>query len=215
MSPSTDLKNMSEIRYRLAKPSDAKDIANVHWHVRDRYTQGFFLSMGKGFLESYYKVLLNDPWEIVICAVNDDGKIVGFLSSSLNADARYKNIRAHKLSLGWAAAKAIICHPNLIPLVWNRYRMLGGNKDQFVKKDGVRVGYWCWLKTDDSLKSVELGQINWEILRAFGVKEYFFEVDKFNKAVYKYNLKIVKAEPVEEITLPDGRVRVLFRKKME
>jgi len=205
---------MSEIRYRLAKPSDAKEIANVHWHVRDRYTKGFFLSLGKGFLKDYYKVILNDPWEIVICAVNENGKIVGFLSSSLNADERYKNIRAHRLSLGWAAVKAIICHPNLLPLIWNRYRMLGDNKSQFVRRNGVRVGYWCWLKTDDSLKSVELGQINWEILRAFGVKEYFFEVDKFNKAVYKYNLKIVKAEPIEEITLPDGRVRVLFRMKM-
>ena len=28
---------MSEIRFRLAKPSDAKEIANIHWHVRERY----------------------------------------------------------------------------------------------------------------------------------------------------------------------------------
>lgn len=28
---------MNDIRFRLAKPSDAKQIANCHWHVRDRY----------------------------------------------------------------------------------------------------------------------------------------------------------------------------------
>ena len=203
---------MSEIRYRLAKPSDAKEIADVHWHVRDRYTNGIFLSLGERFLRSYYKVLLDDPWEIVICAVNDDGKIVGFISSSLNAKERYENIKKHRLVLGWAAIKAIVCHPNLLPMVWNRYISLGKGKQKFVNTNGVRVGYWCWLKSDDSLKSTELGLVNYNILKDLGVKEYFFEVDKFNKAVYKYNLKIVKATPVEEITLPDGRVRVLFKK---
>lgn len=205
---------MSEIRYRLAKPSDAKEIANVHWHVRDRYTQGIFLSLGKGFLESYYKVILNDPWEIVLCAVNELGEIVGFISSSLNAKERYKNIKRHKFSLGCAAVKAIILHPKLLRSVWDRYSSLGSNNDDYIKVDGVRIGYWCWLKTDDSLKSVELNQTNTTILWALGVKEIFFEVDKFNKAVYKYNLKVAKAEPIEEKTLPDGRVRVLFRSKI-
>lgn len=206
---------MDEIRYRLAKPSDAKEIANVHWHVRDRYEKGFFLSLGKRFLYSYYKVILNDPWEIVICAVNDEGRIIGFISTSLNAKERYINIRNNKLSLGWAAFKSIALNPSLLPLVLNRYRALDGNNNDFVKSDGVRVGYWCWMKTDESLKSVELNQINGKILRALGVKEIYFEVDKFNKAVYKYNLKINKAEPIEEKTLPDGRVRVLFRKRLE
>lgn len=202
---------MGEIRYRFAKPCDAKEIANVHWHVRDRYTQGIFLSLGKGFLEAYYKVTLNDPWEMVLCAVNEVGEIIGFISTSLNAKERYDNIKSHRLSLGWAAFMAIVRRPSLLSLVWNRYRALGNSNTQYVQSSGVRIGYWCWLKTDDSLKSVELNQINSTILSVMGIKEIFFEVDKFNKAVYKYNLKIAKAEPIEEITLPDGRVRVLFR----
>lgn len=206
---------MSEIRYRLAKPSDAKEIANVHWHVRDRYDKGIFLSLGKGFLEAYYKVTLNDPWEMVICAVNEAGEIVGFISTSLNAKEKYRNIRGHRLSLGCAAAKAIILNPKLLRAVWSRYSSLSKKSDSFIKVDGVRVGYWCWLKKDDSYKSVELSQLNGKVLRSLGVKEIYFEVDKFNKAVYKYNLKIAKAEPIEEINLPDGRVRVLFRKKYE
>lgn len=46
---------MSNIRFRIAKPSDAKQITDVHWHVRDRYTEGIFLSLGKFFLKTYYK----------------------------------------------------------------------------------------------------------------------------------------------------------------
>lgn len=46
---------MSEIRFRLAKPSDAKEIANIHWHVRERYTQGIFLSLGESFLRAFIK----------------------------------------------------------------------------------------------------------------------------------------------------------------
>ena len=57
---------MSEIRFRLAKPSDAKQIANCHWHVRDRYTTGIFLSLGESFLREYYKILLDDPYEVFI-----------------------------------------------------------------------------------------------------------------------------------------------------
>lgn len=207
---------MSEIRYRLAKPSDAKEIADVHWHVRDRYTKGFFLSMGKGFLTSYYKVILNDPWEVVVCAENEKGKIVGFVSTSLDAQKRYANIREHRVILGLAAVKALILHPSLIKGVWMRYRSLNDDNHtaQFVNKKGVRGGYWCWLKGDDSLKSMEISKIKNEIIKQLGAQELLFEVDKFNKAVYNFHLKVNKAEPVEEITLPDGRVRVLMRKQL-
>lgn len=206
---------MSEIRYRLAKPSDAKEIANVHWHVRDRYTQGIFLSLGKGFLESYYKITLNDPWEVVVCAVNEEGKIVGFNGTTLDARRKYANVRSHKIYLGFAALKALILRPSLIKEVWQRYRSLGNKGPQFIKVDGARGGYWCWLKSDDSLKSFELTKVKNNILRAMGVKEFYLEVDKNNKAVYKFHLKVNKAEPIEEITLPDGRVRVLMRKKLQ
>ena len=207
---------MSEIKYRLAKPSDAKEIADVHWHVRDRYTQGIFLSLGRGFLAAYYKIILDDPWEVVVCAVNEDGKIVGFVSTSLDAKRRYENIRKHRFVLGWAALKALIFHPSLIKGVWQRYRSLDDNNHtaQFVNKEGVRGGYWCWIKGDDSLKSMELSKVKNEIIKQLGAQELLFEVDKFNKAVYKFHLKVNKAEPIEEITLPDGRVRVLMRKKI-
>lgn len=209
--------NMSEIKFRLAKPSDAKEIANVHWHVRDRYTQGIFLSLGKRFLQAYYKIILDDPWEVIVCAVNEKNKIVGFSSTTMDASYQAKNLKKHKLYLGFSALGAIITKPSLLKEVWQRYKSLSNSKDvpSFVHTEGVRGEYWCWLKTEDSLKSIELSKVKNEILYDLGIREMYFEVDKFNTAVYKFHLKINKGIPIEEITLPDGRERVLMRKELK
>ena len=207
---------MSEIKYRLAKPSDADAIADVHWHVRDRYTQGIFLSLGKKFLKTYYRVILDDPWEVVVCAVNNTGKIVGFSSTSLDAKEQADNLKRHKVRLAFSALSAVIFKPSLAIAMWQRYRSLNNKKDapSFVHTNGARGEYWCWLKEEDSLKSIELSKIHNDVLYDLGLREKFFEVDKFNKAVYQFHLKINKAEPIEEITLPDGRVRVLMKKQL-
>ena len=62
------------------------------------------------------------------------------------------------------------------------------------------------------MKSFELTKVKNNMLRDMGIKEFFFEVDKSNNAVYKFHLKVNKAIPIEEIKLPDGRVRVLMKK---
>ena len=96
---------MSDIRFRLAKPSDAKQIANCHWHVRDRYTEGIFLSLGENFLRAYYKVIMDDPNEIIVCAENSEGEIVGFSSGSLNAESQAETIKKHRIILHY-----LICY---------------------------------------------------------------------------------------------------------
>lgn len=207
---------MSNIKFRLAKPSDAKQIANCHWHVRDRYSQGIFLSLGERFLRTYYKIILNDPWEVVVCAENEKGKIVGFSSATLDGKAQAENLRKHRIRLGLATIMAMVLHPWLIKEVWMRYKSLGGkNAQKFVHIDGVRLEYWCWRKDDDSMQSAEMSHAKRQILCDLGYHECFFEVDKFNKQVYKYHIKVNKAEPIEEIILPDGRERVLFKSTLK
>lgn len=63
---------MKEIRYRLAKPSDAKQIAAIHYGIREQYDVGIFARLGKPFLRRYYSIMLNDPWEVVVCAEKRD-----------------------------------------------------------------------------------------------------------------------------------------------
>lgn len=208
---------MSEIRFRIAKPCDAKQLAYCHWHVRDRYTQGIFLSLGKTFLRTYYKIILDDPYEVVVCA-EKDGKVIGFSSATLDAASQTKTLKKHRVKLGLSALWAIICKPSLLKGVWQRYRSLNNDKNapEFVHTEGVRGEYWCWLKEyEDGFKSVEVGKAKENVIYDLGYKELFFEVDKFNKRVYKFYTKIEKCEPLEEITLPDGRERVLFKKNLK
>lgn len=202
------------ILFRIAKPSDAKQIANCHWHVRDRYSHGIFLALGEHFLRTYYSITLNDPWELIVCAVDENNNIIGFASTSMDARAKSENLKKHKIKLGLSALWSLLSRPSLIKPVIQRYRSLNSNNKvpKFITNEGVRGGYWCWRKDDDSLMSVELSNIKNRILFNLGVRELFFEVDKCNKAVYRFHIKVNKAIPVEEIILPDGRVRVLMKK---
>lgn len=206
-----------DIRYRLAKPCDANQLANIHWKVRERYTQGFFLSLGKSFLKSYYRIVLNDPNEVVVCAEKSNGKIIGFSSGTLCVDAQIQNLKKHKLQLAFAAIGGIIKNPKMIKDIMQRYYSLNGSKknNKFINTTGARGEYWCWLKEEEcGLASLEIGHIRESIMYDLGCREMYFEVDKFNKRVYNLYLKIEKAELIEEITLPDGRVRGLFKKKL-
>ena len=82
---------MAKYKLRLAKPSDAKEIANLHYSIREQGAPGIFAMMGKPFLKKYYKIVLNDPNEVVICAENEKGQIVGFNSSTLDAKVLFRS----------------------------------------------------------------------------------------------------------------------------
>ena len=204
---------MSNIRFRLAKPCDAAKLADCHWHVRDRYTRGIFLLLGKRFLKTYYKIILNEPWEIVVCAENEDGKIVGFSSSTQDAEKQSGAIRKNKVRLGLSALWAILCKPTLFKEVWLRYRAVNNEEGpRYMKTSGCRGDYWCWLKEEgDSLKSFEMENAKNKMLFLLGEKEIYGEIDKVNDGVVRYQTRVNKAEIVDEYTLPDGRVRLTYR----
>lgn len=208
---------MGEIQYRIAKPCDAKALACLHWNVRERYTKGIFLSLGKSFLKTYYKIILNDPYEVVVCAEDvNTRQIIGFSSATLKAEHQAETLKKYRFLIGLSALTALIRKPSLIKDSWQRYKSLGEKTEQkFINTKGVRGEYWCWLKSeDDGIKAIEMGYIKEDIINCLGYKELFFEVDKFNRRVYKFYSKFEKCDVVEEITLPDGRERVLFKKDL-
>lgn len=204
---------MGDIRFRLAKPSDAKQLANCHWHVRDRYTEGIFLSLGEQFLRAYYQVILDDPNEIIVCAENKDGEIVGFSSGSLNAESQVVSIRSHKVKLGFAALLGLICHPSYFKGVWQRYASLKSTDDhKFLHMKGARSEYLCWKKgAEGSISMMLLDKIKFKMMHELGVKEVFFEIDRQNERLFIAQQRMKNITLLEEYTLPDGRVRGLFR----
>ena len=207
---------MSDIRFRLAKPSDAKQIANCHWHVRDRYTEGIFLSLGERFLRAYYQVILDDPNEIIVCAENKEGEIVGFSSGSLNAESQAISIRSHKIKLGFAALLGIIRHPSYFKGVWQRYTSLKSTDDhKFLHMKGARSEYLCWKKgADGSISMMLLDKIKFKMMHELGIKEVFFEIDKSNERWLNAVMRDKTNSIIEEYILPDRRIRILIRKSI-
>lgn len=206
---------MSEIKFRLAKPSDAKQIADCHWHVRDRYTTGIFLSLGKGFLKAYYEIMLNDPNEIIVCAENSDGEIVGFSSGTLDAKSQSSTIRKNKLKLGFYAFLGILVHPSYLKGVIERYKSLSNDSKgpRFLHLEGARSEYLCWKKGDEnSMGMMLLDRIKNKLFFNFGIKEVYFEIDRHNEKLF--NSKVVDKNTllIEEYELPDGRKRGLFKR---
>lgn len=200
------------MKYRLAKLSDLKDIVRIHFDVRDFYSTGIFASLNKQFLNRYYKIILNDKNQIVVCAVDEEDNIQGFCSATLDVEKQFKNIRAHKFSLTIASLSSIISTPSLLKKLLTRYNSTTQkSKQKFITSKGPRLEYWAWsISKKDPVSSLEMHETLLNILKTLGVGDLNFEVDSVNKKIllfHKYN----GAEILESINLPDGRKRFLMR----
>lgn len=200
---------MNCIKYRLAKPSDAKQIAYVHYHIRDKYDQGFFAQVNYAFLKHYYKVVLNDPCEVVVCAEDENQKIVGFSSGSLDSERQFKMMRKKKLGFVFPLMISALSNPHLIKSAFDRFKSTkGSSSNEYVTSKGARVEYWGWLPgRDDSDLSVKMQDLLFYTMKLLGTDKLFFEVDKINKRIFKFH-KINGAEEVKTFVMPDGRERV-------
>ena len=200
---------MSNIKFRLAKPSDAKQIAYVHYHIRDKYDQGFFAQVNYSFLKQYYKVMLNDPNEVFVCAENEEGKILGFNSGSLDAAKQFSMMRKKKWMFAFPLILTALKNPQIIKKAIDRFKFTKGESDtQYITSSGVRGEYWGWLPNEKDSDASVLMHERWiAVMKSLGVKEIFFEVDSINKKIFKFH-KVNGAKVLNTFTLPDGRERV-------
>lgn len=202
--------------YRIAKPSDYKKIADLHYKVRNTYSVGYFSQMGRAFLREYYRIILNDPYEIVVCAETDDGAIVGLNSATIDVKKQFERMRRYKWRLAIFAIPSFIKKPSLIRKTWERFKATkGDDSEKYIPNDGARNEYWTWdAKVKDPLSSVQFSSIMPKIQYALGVKEVIGEVDEVNDKVLKFNLK-TGHELVRRVKLPDGRTRLILRLDLE
>ncbi len=200
------------MKYRIAKPLDYKSIVELHYAIRETYSVGIFAQLGKPFLKQYYKIILNDPNSVIVCAENDKGIMQGFCSSTLDVEAQMANIRRHKISLGIAAISSIISKPSLIKHLIDRYKVIKNDSaTKIISTKGARSEYWVWKATNqDSVSSVEMYFAQFNILKSLGVKELYGEVDKVNKKILKFQ-QANGGKIIDQITLPDGRERVIIK----
>ena len=197
--------------FRIAKLSDLKQIVNLHYKVRDTYSVGYFSQMGKMFIKEYYKIVLNDPYEVFVCAEDENGIIRGFCSATLDVKKQFERMRKYKFKFALMAIPSLICKPSLIKSTIERYRATKGNHDEkYIPKEGARIEYWTWdAECKDSESSVDLFNNLLLILYELGVNILHGEVDAVNKKVLKFH-RINQAQILEKVTLSDGRERFLI-----
>jgi len=200
------------MKYRLGKPSDLKQIVNLHFKVRDTYSVGYFAQMGRLFITEYYRIVLNDPYEVFVCAEDETGIVRGFCSASLDVVAQFGRMRKLKYRLAFAALPTFIAKPKTIFETWKRYKATKGKNDEkYIPDSGPRCEYWTWdADCKDSASSVALFNIYLSILYQLGVKSLPLDVDNENERVLMFH-KINRAEIVDNIVLSDGRQRTLLR----
>lgn len=200
------------MRYRIAKVSDYKALADIHYNIRSTYSVGIFAKLGKPFLRRYYKIILNDPNSVVVCAEDKNRIIHGFCSSTLDVEAQIINLRKRKIQLGLAAFNSVITKPTIIKHLLDRYNATKNLSDnKLISAQGARSEYWVWsAKSQNAESSVEMYFAQLNILKSLGVKELFGEVDIENKRILKFQLANGN-EIVDQLSLPDGRSRVLLR----
>lgn len=203
-------------RLRIAKESDAIKIADLHYSIRETGALGIFAMMGRPFLRTYYKLVLNEPNEIIICAEKSDGTIVGFNSCTLDALAQKRYLRKHAFRLACSAISSVVAKPEILKGLVNRYKSLRSNSNiQYFVGKGVRGEYWAWSPREkDPLGSVELNKAYRGVLRSLGINEVYYEVDSSNKKVIAYH-KLHHDEVVDKIELPDGRERYIMKSTLK
>lgn len=77
------------MKFRQALIEDSKNIAEIHLVAFKRF---FLTSLGIDFLRIYYESCINDASSVIICAVNDEGVIVGFASGTIHSQGYHKRI---------------------------------------------------------------------------------------------------------------------------
>lgn len=199
------------MRLRLAKPSDSNSIAQIHYNSREELTNGFFASVSKLFLIHYYKIVLNDPNSVVVCAEDNEGMICGFASSTLDAQNQFQNIGKHKLRLALALLPSILLKPRILFDALSRYASIRGKSDnQYVSLFGVRGEFWVWdSRNKDTIWAGVLNNAHLHVLKVLGAKTLRFEVNADNLNVINFS-KRNGAEIIDRIVLSDGRERLIM-----
>jgi hypothetical protein len=200
------------VRIRVAKPSDSKAIAALHFASRGKLAKGFFTQVSKLFLVYYYKALLDDPNSVVVCAEESDGVICGFASGTLDAAKQFSNMSRYKIRFALALLPSIVMNPKIILDAFSRYLSIHGKgREKYVSVSGARTEFWVWDASNK--KSMWAGVLNnshLHLLFILGVKSVHFEVDSDNDTVVRYSERN-GAILVDQIELKDGRTRLIMQ----
>lgn len=201
---------------RIAKKSDYKTLADVHLECGKAQTNGFMHKLGKTFLQTYYKVLLNEKNAVILIAEDEEGNCCGFHSGTMKAEEHLMNMQKNKIKFALALIPGIIRRPKLIPEILLRNSYISSTKDSipFGIRNGPRAEYWAWRPSMEQPTNAVVLRMRWSnLMYELGCKSFKLEVDLSNTNIEKY-ARAFSCTIVEELTLPDGRKRIIMQQDL-
>lgn len=203
------------MKFRIAKLDDVAGLAAVHRAAareqQSRDAGGFLEKLGIRYLREYYRVFLREPNSLILCAVDDEGNLVGLVSGTMAAEEHRDALRKHRFRLFLAMLPALVKDIRLVGSVLRRARSLSHHGENgYIWLEGPRWEYWGWDPAHPSADSILLQKAWMACLKLLGASSVTFEVDEKNVRVAGYH-KRMGAEVVREFVTPDGNRRLLMQ----
>lgn len=203
-------KSDQSMNLRFAKPSDAASLAQAHEISSSKQPGGFMHRLGRSFLKEYYRILINDGSSVILCAVDAQDNILGFVAGALDAGARGRALKRNRLRLLVASLPMLLRHPGLAKAVYSRQQSTDAIEAgrSYVLQTGAHEEFWAWLP-ESTNGAIEL-HLKWlSIMGVLGVHSVRGEVDKLNNMVMRMH-RMLGARVIKEFVTPDGRERVVI-----
>ena len=96
------------MKFRLAKQSDFKNLAEIHLECGKVQPDGFMHQLGIYFLITYYKILLKEGRSVIVLAEDHKGFVHGFCSGTLAAEEHLMELKKNRLKLILSVIPALI-----------------------------------------------------------------------------------------------------------
>lgn len=203
---------MTILKFRLAKKTDADSLAIIHLICGKIQPDGFMHQLGLSFLNTYYRILLDEKNSVIVVAEDENGLLHGFCSGSLAAEEHHVELKRNRLKLAFSLIPAILKSPKILKkiLARNRFIETSGQSTSFGTSHGTRSEYWAWRPESKNLIMSILLYKTWlNIVFELGSTSIKGEVDSLNKYVLKMH-KILGASIIDELNLSDGRKRIII-----
>lgn len=115
--------NVTEISLRKMTQSDLDLVVDIHYLA----FKGFFLTfLGPGFLYELYRFIIDDPSSIAIVAVDNVGKLLGFVAGTTSPHGFYSRaVRKRVMKFALASLPSFIKRPAILPRLFRAFGKLG------------------------------------------------------------------------------------------
>ncbi|MCU0558702.1 MAG: hypothetical protein MUD16_00715 [Desulfobacterales bacterium] len=198
------------IRIRVAKPSDADQLARIHQVCSAHQPGSFMHHLGVAFFRQYYRILLREPTSVILCAEDPSDGIVGIASGTIDATAETQALYVGRYRLLLGSLPELVRKPWLIKEVHKRKKLLQ-SMDQANSIIGgrARFSFWGYLPDHPSKgMAIRLLKTFLNVMEDLGHDSVWFENDTINVNAQKINL-MLGAEIVTTCPMDDGRVRAI------